>query len=101
MSVGAVTITCDAPPMNELVSAQRGVLLASRTAGMHNLARVALFEPAALEAAVARMQSAPAEALDAIGGAARRWFLENKRDFPERVRHAITDIESELRRVQA
>jgi hypothetical protein len=101
MSVGAVTITCDAAPMNELVSAQRGVLLASRAAGMHNLARVALFEPVALEAAVAQLQGAPLERLDAIGDAARRWFLENKRDFPQRVRHAIADIDGELRRVPA
>jgi hypothetical protein len=101
MSVGAVTVTCDAAPMNELVSAQRGVLLASRAAGMHNLARVTLFEPAALAAAVAQLQSVSPERLDAIGGAARAWFLDNKRGFPGRVLRAVTDIESELRRVRA
>ena len=98
MSVGAITLTCDAAPMNELVSAERGLLLATRQAGMHNLSRVALFETAALEAAISQTQGMPADRLDALGGAARQWFLDNKRDFPGRVQLAVADIEGELRR---
>jgi hypothetical protein len=101
MSVAAVTLTCDAAPMNELVTLERGVLLAARPAQMHNLSRVALFEPAALEAAVALMSAMPAARLDALGNAARRWFLDNKRDFPGRVQRAVCDLDGELKRVQA
>jgi hypothetical protein len=101
MSVAAVTLTCDAAPMNELVTAERGVLLAARREGMHNLARVALFEPTALEAAVAAMSTIPTARLEALGNAARQWFLDNKRDFPARVQRAVSDLDSELERVQA
>jgi hypothetical protein len=101
LSVGAVTLTCDAAPMNELVTGERGLLLASRRAGMHNLSQVALFEPGALEAAVLQTGSLPAERLNALGSAARQWFLDNKRDFPARVRRAVTDIEDELRRLRS
>ncbi|HWW21494.1 MAG TPA: hypothetical protein VNZ06_11855 [Steroidobacteraceae bacterium] len=101
LSVGAVTLTCDAAPMNELVTAERGLLLAAPLAGMHNLSRVALFEPAALAAAVTQSQTMPAEHLNALGQAARQWFLDNKRDFPARVRRAMGDLETELRRVRA
>src|SRR6202011_4092360 len=43
MSVGAVTFTCDAPPMNELVGAERGVLVGVHLGERHNLARIARF----------------------------------------------------------
>jgi hypothetical protein len=101
MSCAAVTLTCDAAPMNELVTNERGLLLAARPAGMHNLSRVCLFEPAALEAAVALVTTMPTARLDALGSAARRWFLDNKRDFPERLQRAVGDLDSELARVRA
>ena len=44
MSVGAVTFTSDAPPMNELVGADRGVLVGARLGEQHNLARMARFD---------------------------------------------------------
>jgi len=92
MSVGAVTFTCDAPPMNELVGAERGVLVGVRLGERHNLARIARFDDAALEAAVERSLALSAVQLDAIGAAARHWFLVNKRGFVERVRSAVADI---------
>lgn len=101
MSVGAVTLTCDAAPMNELITPQRGLLLTAAQAGMHNLSRVALFDASALEAAVAQTRSLPVEELDTLGTAAREWFLANKREFPERVRGAVADIDRELRRVRS
>jgi hypothetical protein len=101
MSVGAVTLTCDAAPMNELVTAERGLLLATLDGGMHNLSRVALFEPAALEAAVRMCTAMPVERMDAVGGAARQWFLDNKGGFDARIAHAVADLADELQRVQA
>jgi hypothetical protein len=92
MSVAAVTFTCDAPPMNELVGADRGVLVGVRLGERHNLARIARFDDAALEAAVERTLALSAAQLDAIGAAARRWFLANKQGFVARVQHAVTDI---------
>jgi hypothetical protein len=99
MSVAAVTLTCDAAPMNELVSAQRGVLVAARDAGRQHLARRAQFAPAALERAVAELQTLEPRRLDGLGSAARQWFLDNKHEFPARVQRAVEDLHAELQRV--
>jgi glycosyltransferase involved in cell wall biosynthesis len=93
MSVGAVTFTSDAPPMNELVGAERGVLVGAHVGEQHNLARIARFDETALEAAIARALLLSTAQLDAIGAAARRWFLANKHGFVARVRSAVDDID--------
>jgi hypothetical protein len=87
-----VTFTCDAPPMNELVGAERGVLVHALAGKQHNLARIARFDDAALEAAVERTLTLSTTQLDAIGAAARAWFLANKQGFVARVQAAVTDI---------
>src|ERR1700722_9126890 len=92
MSVAAVTFTCDAPPMNELIGAERGVLVGARLGEQHNLARIARFDEAALEAALERSLALGTAQLDAIGAGARRWFLANKQGFVARVQGAVTDI---------
>jgi glycosyltransferase involved in cell wall biosynthesis len=92
MSVGAVTITCDAPPMNELVGAERGVLVAAREGPRHNLATLAQFQVSALEAAIARVLGMSPAQWDAIGAAARQWFLANKGGFESRVQRAVNDL---------
>lgn len=92
MSVGAVTLTCDAAPMNELIAPGRGLTVAAASGPSHNLVQLALFDERALEAAVGRaMALAPGE-LDAMGGAARSWFLQNKAGFPGRVREALGSV---------
>jgi glycosyltransferase involved in cell wall biosynthesis len=92
MSVGAVTLTCDAPPMNELITPKRGVLLAVHTGERHNLATLSLFDEAALEAAVAGVLAMSEAASETIGAAARAWFLDNKQGFFGRVRHALEEL---------
>jgi hypothetical protein len=92
MSVGAVTFTCDAPPMNELVGAGRGMLINARLGEQHNLARIARFDDAALEAAIERSLALSTVQLDAIGSAARHWFLDNKHGFAARLQKAVADI---------
>jgi hypothetical protein len=92
MSTGAVTFTCDAPPMNELVGAERGVLVRALDGERHNLARIVRFDDAALEAAVEHSLALSAAQLDTIGAAARAWFLANKQGFVARVQDAVADI---------
>jgi glycosyltransferase involved in cell wall biosynthesis len=92
MSVGAVTFTSDAPPMNELIGAGRGVLVGARLGEQHNLARIARFDEGALEAAIAHTLLLDAAQLDAIGAAARSWFLTNKHGFAARVQLAVDDL---------
>jgi hypothetical protein len=92
MSVGAVTFTCDAAPMNELIGADRGVLVAAREGPRHNLATLQRFDEQALEAAVARTLALGAMHWDATGAAARSWFLDNKRGFVARVGSAVDEL---------
>jgi glycosyltransferase involved in cell wall biosynthesis len=92
MSVGAVTFTTDAPPMNELVGDERGVLVRAPLAERHNLVRIARFDEAALEDAIARTLLLSTTQLDAIGNAARDWFLANKRGFAVRIQGAVDDL---------
>lgn len=92
LSVGAITFTCDAAPMNELVSDQRGVLVAAQALGPHNLSQAVQFDQAALEAAVGRSLGLAMPQLLAIGAQARDWFVQNKRDFPARVQHAVAQL---------
>lgn len=94
MSVAAVTLTCDAAPMNELIAPERGLTVATRAGPVHNLVRLALFDETALVAAVDRaMALGPAE-LEAMGAAARRWFLENKEGFAGRVGGALRQLDA-------
>jgi hypothetical protein len=97
LSVGAMTFTCDAPPMNELVSAGRGVLVGAHLGEQHNLARMARFDEHALETAIARALLLNTTQLDAIGEAARGWFLANKQGFLARVQGAVDDLGSAMR----
>jgi hypothetical protein len=89
MSVGAVTFTCDGPPMNELVNCERGVLIESRAGPRHNLATLCHFEEPALEREIARVLAMAPAQWNAIGNAARRWFLDNKHGFVGRVQCAL------------
>jgi glycosyltransferase involved in cell wall biosynthesis len=92
MSVGAVTLTTDAPPMNELVTAERGVLIAAQAVAHHNLARLVRFDEAALERAVERCLTLGTSEVDAMGAAARGWFLANKHSFTARVGSALAAV---------
>jgi glycosyltransferase involved in cell wall biosynthesis len=94
MSVGAVTLTCDAAPMNELIDAGRGVLLAAHGGQRHNLATLSLFDEAALAAAVSRVLAMSSTACESIGAAARAWFVGNKQGFLGRVQHALGELQT-------
>lgn len=85
MSCRAVVLTTDGPPMNELVSADRGVLVpVSRTEPRH-LGTNFHADPAALEAAIIRMLEMQAGQKKLLGSVAREWFEENHRQFTARV----------------
>ncbi len=89
MSVGAVAIGVDAPPMNELLGTDRGLLVAATADGRMGLATRYLFDEAAMEQAVARAIAMPETERIALGRAARAWFDENRARFPVRVGEAL------------
>jgi glycosyltransferase involved in cell wall biosynthesis len=92
MSVGAVTITTDAPPMNELVDAERGLLVPYDRVDTQFLANTYFFDEAKAEAAFERMIAMPDEELRRMGGNARAWFLRNDREFEVRLKAALDPL---------
>jgi glycosyltransferase involved in cell wall biosynthesis len=85
MSCRALVLTTDGPPMNELVSAERGVLVPYHRAEPRHLGTNFHADPAALEAAIGRLLEMPRDHKKLLGRAAREWFEENHRQFTARV----------------
>jgi glycosyltransferase involved in cell wall biosynthesis len=92
MSCKAVVITCDAPPMNELVTPARGILVEASEAGPFNLATLHRFDEAALEASIGRLMAMPAHERAALGEQARAWFTSNQAAFATRLDVALRQL---------
>lgn len=92
MSVGAVVITLDAPPMNELISPARGILVPYSRTGTQHLATTFYFDDAAMEAAVERALALDEAQCDALGAAARAWYEAERAGFPERLDAALRGL---------
>lgn len=92
MSVGAVVLTTDGAPMNELVTNDRGILVAAHERGKQNAATLWDFDEAALECAVERVRTMSDGEIAAIGSAARAWYLTNQTRFPEQLRAALEGL---------
>lgn len=89
LSVGAVTLTVDAPPMNELVTADRGLLMRYEDTGMQRLAKTYQFRETELQAAVEQATAMSSERWSRLSAHARAWFEENSGDFQSRVQAAM------------
>jgi hypothetical protein len=89
MSCGAVVVTLDAPPMHELVTSVRGVLIAAHAVGRQDLATLYAANEEALRAAIERCIGMEASEAERLGAAARAWFDVNHAAFPQRLREAL------------
>ncbi|NDK39809.1 glycosyltransferase [Pseudoxanthomonas gei] len=85
LSVGAVTLTTDGAPMNELVTAERGILIGVARTGRQAAAVTWLADPAGIAEAVERALALDEAQCDALGAAGRRFFLANDAAFRERL----------------
>ncbi|WP_199100623.1 glycosyltransferase [Dyella sp. ASV21] len=92
MSCRAVVITCDAPPMNELVSAERGLLVAASPCGECQLATRYAFEPEDLERVIATAAAMTPEQREHVGDRARAWFLKVQHAFPAQLGRTIDQL---------
>ncbi len=81
MSCCTVVVTTDAPPMNELVTAERGVLVSHHRSEPRHLGRNFFVDPAALEAAIQSLVAMPHDEAACLGRKARTWYLENHGRF--------------------
>ena len=89
MSVGAVTVTLDAPPMNELVTPERGILIPFAATGQQKLATRYFFDEAALENIIDRLKQLGVDDVAQQSAAARAWFQTNKQGFVGRLTSAL------------
>ncbi len=92
MSVGAILLTTDAPPMNEMVAPDCGVLAAYSRTGVQRLAKTYFVDPTALEAGVERLLAFGAEERRTRSEAARAWWETNDRAFRQRLADAVASL---------
>jgi glycosyltransferase involved in cell wall biosynthesis len=89
MGVGAVVVTLDAPPMNEMVTRERGALVPFSRTGTQSLATTYFYDEAAMESVVDRLLATPDAEFEQMGAAARAWFEDNDRAFKARILQAV------------
>jgi glycosyltransferase involved in cell wall biosynthesis len=89
MGVGAVVVTLDAPPMNEMVAPERGALVPFARTGSQGLATTYFYTADAMEAVIERLLAMPDAELGKMGAAARAWFEANDRAFRLRIAAAV------------
>ena len=75
MSCGAIVITLNAAPMNELVTAERGILAPARRLGHQGLAVTWGLEPETFSQAIEACLSFTPQDKEILGHRARTWFL--------------------------
>lgn len=92
MSVGAVVISLDAPPMNEMIAPERGILVPWSRTGTQHLATTFHFEDAAMEQAIEHALGMDDACCDAVGAAARAWYEAERAAFPDRLDAALRSM---------
>lgn len=84
MSCGALVITTDGPPMNELVRPDRGILVKAPKTEARHLGTNFIVTPSALEAAIERTLTMPEQERERLNQAARQWASSNHQAFEQR-----------------
>ncbi|WP_422646734.1 glycosyltransferase [Agrobacterium tumefaciens] len=86
LSTGALVIATDAPPMNELVTAQNGIPVACIRSEPRHLGTCFFVDPAALEKAVVTAIALSETEKAELGRSARKSYEKIQADFRTRVR---------------
>jgi len=94
MSAGAVVITLDAPPMNEMITPERGMLVPYSRTGTQHLATTFYFDDTAMEQAIERALATDDTHCEALGAAARAWYEAERAAFPARLDAALRGMEA-------
>ena len=81
MSCGAVVVTTDAPPMNEVVTPNRGVLVRARCSHPMRLGTRYFVDVDDLERQIGRVIAMKPEERRALGQNARQWYLMQREAF--------------------
>jgi len=89
MSCAALTLTTNAPPMNELITPERGVLVDYHRMSKQRSGANYYVDPADLERKIEAIIAMDEYAIAQLGDNARRWYLENDRLFRTRLVEAL------------
>jgi len=92
MSCHAVVVTTDGPPMNELISPARGVLVPHQHSEPRHLGTNYHISPEKLEASIQQLLLMPPEKKRTYGDNARVWFEKNDSRFKENLPVTIQNI---------
>jgi hypothetical protein len=92
MSCGAVVVTTDGPPMNELVQEGRGVLVGYGRSSPQAAGTNFYVDEEKLAQAIRDVLAMPVGDRKAMGDAARAWFLENDRTFRDRFWRVLQNL---------
>lgn len=93
MAYGAAVITVNAPPMNELVTSERGYLVPWSHSEPCRLGTRYFVDVDALERVISRVVQAPVEELAAKSAAARKWVIRNHKAFVKRFCKLLDTVE--------
>jgi hypothetical protein len=85
MSYGCITITTNAPPMNELVAENRGILIPARKAGKFRLGTLYQVTPEGIEQAVEQAMRVDQASLHTLSESAISWHRDNHLAFEQRL----------------
>lgn len=89
LSAGALVVTTDAPPMNELVTPERGILVAAEPGAAMALGQRYLVGDQAVEAALSRAMALSEASRRSLAAAGRSWFVANDAEFRRRLAGAV------------
>ncbi len=89
MSCGALTLTTNAPPMNELISPERGVLVNYNRTSAQRSGMNYYVDPADLERKIQAIIAMDGPSRQTLGDNARQWYCENDRLFRTRLVDAL------------
>jgi len=94
MSCGAVTIATDAPPMNEIIRPDRGILVAFRDSRPQSLGHRYFVDELQLERQLEALFQTPLSQRRELGDRARAWYLENDAWFRREIVAVLRELQS-------
>jgi glycosyltransferase involved in cell wall biosynthesis len=92
MSTGALVVTTDAPPMNELVRPDRGVLAGFGRTSPQGMGTNFYVDPVSLERTLQNILGMDEQCRMNLGEQARAWFHENDRAFLAGVHDRLLEV---------
>lgn len=92
MSCNALVITTDAPPMNELITSDRGILIPFSTSSPRHMGTNYHVDPTALENAIIQLIGMPQETKQAFAQAGHSWFHSNNKSFNQTFPQTLNNL---------